>query len=101
MGRAFAWMSLVLTAGTAAYGLQLTAAALVRPANQVVSTSSTRRVSIVAIEADTGDRIAQVECEVPAYNFTGDVVLVDANELADVSQACADAYTSVMRFGAD
>ena len=104
MGRAFAWTCLVLTACTAAYGLQLTAAALVHSAdasaNKVTSSSPTRTVLIVAIEADSGDRIAQVECDVPAYNFTGDVLLVDASELAEVTQTCADAHASVMRFGA-
>lgn len=90
MSRIFAWICLVLVASTTAYGLQLTAAAMVPStdaAHRVTSATFTRRVLLVAVDPVTSDR-AQVECDVPSYSFTSDVVLLDANDFPAVAQRC-------------
>jgi hypothetical protein len=90
MVRLLAWICLVLVASTTAYGLQLTAAAMVPPtaaAGRVNAGTSTGRVLLVAVDPATGDR-AQVECDAPSYSFASDVVLVDADTFSDVAQVC-------------
>ncbi len=88
-----AWICLVLVASTTAYGLQLTAAAMLPSAaaasqNQLSPATVTRSMLIVAVDPVTGERITQAVCEVPAYNFTSDVVLVDAADFRSVVGAC-------------
>lgn len=90
MSRVLAWVCLVLLASTTAYGLQLTAAALVpsaAAANQVTSDTLTRNVLIVAVDPVTGDR-AQVECGVPSYSFASDMLLVDGRDFPTVARQC-------------
>ena len=96
MSQMLAWVCLVLVASTTAYGLQLTAAALVpsaAAANQVTPETPTRNVLIVAVDPVTGDR-AQVECGVPSYNFASDMYLVDANDFPAVARECTHGTTS-------
>ena len=100
MSRLLAWICLVLAASTSAYGLQLTAAALVSPADaagqvtsataaagQITSTTFTRRVLLVAVDPVTGDS-EQVECDAPSYSFASDVIFVYANDFPAVAQVC-------------
>jgi hypothetical protein len=99
MSHVLAWICLVLVASTAAHALQLTAAAMVPSADaahQVTSATLTRKVLLVAVDPVTGDR-TQVECDVPSYSFTRDVVLVDAKDFPAVAQTCNHATASGVR----
>ena len=90
MTQVLAWICLVLVACTAAYGLQLTAAAIVPPASaddRGASIQSMRKVLIVADDPVKGEA-ARVECDVPTSSYVSDVLLVDANDLRDVARAC-------------
>jgi hypothetical protein len=90
---------LVLVASTAAYGLQLTAAALLpaaASADQLASAAGTRNVLIIAVDPVTGDR-AQLECHAPSSAFASDVLLVDASDFLVVSQRCSPPSTSGVR----
>jgi hypothetical protein len=90
MSQILAWICLVLVASTSAYGLQLTAAAMmpsVDAALQVTAATFTRRVWLVAIDPVTGDR-AQVECNILSYSFASNVVLVDAKDFPAFAQTC-------------
>jgi hypothetical protein len=90
MSQVLAWICLVLVASAAAYGVQLAAAAMVpshAAADQVTSATVARKLWIVAVDPVTGSR-AQVECDGPSNTFATDLVLVDANDLAAVAQAC-------------
>lgn len=82
----------MLVAGACAYGLQLTAVAIVPRADaadqhEVTSATGTRQVSIVAIDPVTGDH-TQVECDAPANSFASDIVLVDARAFRAIASAC-------------
>jgi hypothetical protein len=97
MRRVLAWICLVLVTCTAAYGLQLTSAALIPPAAaadpyQVTSDSVTPAVLIVVVDPVTGSKRAEVECDVPAFTFASDVVQVDGNswDLSATTQICID-----------
>jgi hypothetical protein len=99
MSQVLAWIGLVLVASTAAYGLQRTAAALVPSADAAPQTTSatwTRRVLLVAVDPVTGDR-AHVECDMPSYSFTSDVVLLDANDFPAVARVCNHPTASGVR----
>jgi hypothetical protein len=100
MRRVLAWICLVLVTCTAAYGLQLTSAALVplvaaADPSQVTSDSVTRTVLIVVVDPVTGGKRAEVECDVSAFTFASDVVQVDGNswDLSAPTQRCADPST--------
>jgi hypothetical protein len=88
MSHILGWMCLVLVASTTAYGLQLTAVAMVPSvagADQVTSETFTRNVLIVAVNPVTGDR-AQVEFCAPPDSFASDVLIVTANDFPAVAQ---------------
>jgi hypothetical protein len=90
MSQMLAWICLVLVASTMAYGLQLTAAAIVpsaAAADQLTPATFTRKVLIVVVDPVTGDRV-QVECDAPANSFASDLFLVDANNFPAVAQVC-------------
>jgi hypothetical protein len=90
MTQVLAWICLVLVACTTAYGLQLTAAAIVPPASAAdrgAPVTSTRRVLILVDNPVTGES-ARVECDVPTSSYVSDVFLVDANDLPVVALAC-------------
>jgi hypothetical protein len=102
MSHVLAWICLVLVACTAAYGVQLMTTAIVpassAEAEQVVSVTPTRTVSIVGVDPVTGDR-AQMVCQVPANSFATDIVLVDAADFPAVVRACVNTDTPVVRSG--
>jgi len=96
MNQMLAWICLVLIASTTAYGLQLTAAALVpsaAEAHQVISDTPTRNLLVVAVDPVTGGR-AQVECNVPSYSFASDTILVDSRDFPAVARECNERATS-------
>lgn len=99
MSQVLAWICLVLVASTTAYGLQLTAAAMlpsVAEVDQVTSATFTRNVLIVAVNPVTGDR-AQVECDAPPNSFASDVLIVNANDFPAVAQVCNHPTASGVR----
>jgi hypothetical protein len=90
MSHLLAWFCLVLVASTSAYGVQLTAAAML-PSDSpslVTSATFTGKVLIVAIDPVTGDR-AQVECDAPSNSFVSNMVLVDPEDFAAVARECS------------
>jgi hypothetical protein len=98
MTQVLAWICLVLVACTSAYGLQLAAAAIVPPASAVdrgASIPLTRKVLIVVDDPLKGEG-ARVECDVPTSSYVSDVLLVDANDLPNVAQACDGADAPVV-----
>jgi hypothetical protein len=101
MSHVVAWICLVLVACTAAYGLQLTAAAVVEPsaaAETVTSDPPARQVLIVAVDPVSGGR-TQVVCDARANAFVSDGLLVDATDVPTAAQACIDTDAPVMRAG--
>ena len=98
MSHVLAWICVVLVASMSAYGLQLTAAAMVpsaAAAEPVTSTTSSRKVLIVAVDPVTGDR-EQVECDAPSYSFASDLLLVEGNEYPADTHVCT-AFTEAVR----
>lgn len=88
--RALSWAGLVLVASTSAYGLQLTAAALMSSevsVNQVKPETIRRTVLVVAVDPDTGDH-AQVECGMLLQNFSSEMLLVRAEDFPAVAREC-------------
>jgi hypothetical protein len=106
VGQVLAWTSLLAVASTSAYGLQLTAAAMVptaaaeqrtgsslsardadeirardRAQVQAASAASATTVLIIGEDAATGDHI-QIECAT-SNSLASDMLLVDLKDLAD------------------
>jgi hypothetical protein len=86
-----AWVCLLAVLSAGAYGLRLTAAAMLpdrEAADHINRVPSTRTVLIVAVDIVASVR-KQAECDAAPNSFATDVLLVDASDFSAVVRTCS------------